>query len=108
MRAAAKSSHFTAILMASSFPGLSRLSHGGAAATGVNGLQRANYGILFDLPFQDFLAGQACGRLCRQGQRQETFFYTLYSDDSNADKLILERHSRRNATFDVVLNATRD
>jgi hypothetical protein len=70
-----------------------------AIGIGVNGLQRANYAVIFDLPFEESLIKQALGRVHRAGQDNECHGYVLVSMDTGMEEQIIARHSERESTF---------
>ncbi len=70
----------------------------GSCGTGVDGLQKANHGILFDMPFVESVRKQALGRLWRYGQRFRCHWTELWEEGSLAEWLIKERHERAMAT----------
>jgi len=63
-----------------------------AAGTGLNGLQNANYLIIFDIPFEKHSIDQAGGRINRPGQIHKCHAWALYSEDTNAELRIMARH----------------
>ncbi|KAJ4291227.1 hypothetical protein N0V88_006227 [Collariella sp. IMI 366227] len=74
----------------------------GSCGTGVDGLQRANHGVLFDMPFVESVRKQTPGRLWRYGQRYPCYWTELWAEDSLAERLIKERHERRLDAFNQI------
>jgi hypothetical protein len=70
-----------------------------AVGIGVNGFQRANYAVIFDLPFEEALVKQAFGRIHRAKQENECHGYVLVSMDTSMEQQIIGRHSERDSTF---------
>lgn len=63
--------------------------------TGLNGLAKCAYGILFRLPWSEAEETQAMGRVYRARQRYEAKWYTLCATDSPFETMIWDRHQRR-------------
>ncbi len=77
----------------------------GSCGTGVDGLQRANHGVLFDMPFVESVRKQTPGRLWRYGQRYPCYWTELWAEDSLAERLIKERHERRLDAFNQIFGS---
>lgn len=78
----------------------------GACGTGMNGMEKASYGVVFDLPFSESHIKQAKGRIYRAKQRHSSHFYVLWSADSEAENLIHQRHCDREQAFRTLLDAS--
>ncbi|KAH8889909.1 hypothetical protein GQ53DRAFT_184197 [Thozetella sp. PMI_491] len=78
----------------------------GAYGVGVNGMQKASYGVVFDLPFSESSIKQAKGRIYRAGQKHRSHFYVLWSSDNEAEELIHQRHISREQAFGSILVAS--
>ena len=77
----------------------------GSCGTGVDGLLRANDGVLFDMPFVKSVRKQTPGRLWRYGQRYPCYWTELWAEDSLAERLIKERHERRLDAFNQIFGS---
>ena len=94
----AGSNHVTPALR----PGL-LVTTAGACGTGMNGMEKASYGVVFDLPFSESHVKQAKGRIYRAKQRHSSHFYVLWSVDSEAEDLIYQRHCNPEQAFRSIL-----
>ncbi len=77
----------------------------GLCGTVVDGLQRANHSVLFDMPFVESVRKQTPGRLWRYGQRYPCYWTELWAEDSLAERLIKERHERRLDAFNQIFGS---
>ncbi|MCJ1250560.1 hypothetical protein MMC30_007788 [Trapelia coarctata] len=77
----------------------------GACGTGMNGMEKASYGVVFDGPFSKSHVKQAKGRIYRAKQRHPSHFYVLWSANSEAEDLFHQRHCNREQAFRSILDA---
>ncbi|KAK1754082.1 hypothetical protein QBC47DRAFT_403479 [Echria macrotheca] len=79
-----------------------------SVGTGMNGLQGANYGVIFDIPFEESKVVQAIGRLRRFGNIHRCNLFMLLSADTEIETRVFGRHMERLAVFDAAQGSAAD
>ncbi|KAM7185580.1 hypothetical protein V8F33_012323 [Rhypophila sp. PSN 637] len=76
--------------------------------TGLNGLSRCKYGVLFRLPWSEVEEAQAQGRLHRAGQRYLVEWFTLLGTDGPFETMIWDRHKKRSEVLGQFIGGAED